>query len=64
MSTSLVAQEQSLLQLSDFVNRHGASENRELSSMEDGGLQDDLDEMSNDEILEFSNSLPGVKEKK
>jgi hypothetical protein len=48
--------------LVQFVNRNGETGNRELGSIQDGGVQDDLDEMSNDEILEFSQGLDGVKD--
>ena len=33
-----------------------------MSSVEDGGLQDDMEEMSDNEILAFSSQLEGAKE--
>jgi len=60
----------SLVQLNGDPNyistfqRHSldASSSRELSTVEDGGLQDDMEDMSDNEILAFSSSLEGAKE--
>ena len=40
--------------------KKGPTANREFGSIQDGGVQDDIDQMTDDEMLEFSTSLEGA----
>ena len=53
-SANKINNEMALSTLVQFVNRNSETGDRELGQIQDGGVQDDIDEMSNDEILEFS----------
>lgn len=45
-----------------FVNRRGDITANRITGEVEGGVQDDLNELSDDEILEFSETLEGNKE--